>query len=193
MRSVLGALVAMLLTSPLQLQAGQATLGTCAASVGAWEFIEGGRAVIAREGDRYHAVWLTTFVNTNGATQREGVAAGCTCQDAPNKLVWKCRVAYSFDSSQVGAEQSFEWSVDGDTLTSWFIAPDGTRSATALRRARSHARVSAETTPRSAARAASSLPSRTLSAALFGRLCGLEGRRMTRRPLRVTDANPCRA
>ena len=40
MRSVSGALVAMLLTSPLPLQAGQATLGTCAASVGAWEFIE---------------------------------------------------------------------------------------------------------------------------------------------------------
>jgi len=136
MRSVSGALVAMLLTSPLPLQAGQATLGTCAASVGAWEFIEGGRAVIAREGDRYHAVWLTTFVNTNGATEREGVAAGCTCQDATNKLVWKCRVAYAFDSSQVGAEQTFEWTVDGDTLNSWFIAPDGTRSATALRRPR---------------------------------------------------------
>ena len=93
MRSVSGALVAMLLASPLPLQAGEATLGTCAASVGAWEFIEGGRAVIAREGDRYHAVWLTTFVNTNGATEREGVAAECACQDAPNKLVWKCRVS----------------------------------------------------------------------------------------------------
>ena len=136
MRSVSGALVAMLLASPLPLQAGEATLGTCAASVGAWEFIEGGRAVIAREGDRYHAVWLTTFVNTNGATEREGVAAECACQDAPNKLVWKCRVAYSFEPSQVGAEQTFEWIVNGGTLNSWFIAPDGTRSATAMRRPR---------------------------------------------------------
>ena len=136
MRSTLGAMVVMLLVSPLELQAGDASLGTCVASVGAWEFIEGGRAVIARDSDKYHAVWLTTFVNTDGATEREGVAAQCTCQDASDKLVWKCRVAYSFEPSQVGAEQTFEWTVNGGTLNSWFIAPDGTRSATALRRPR---------------------------------------------------------
>ena len=136
MRSMLGVMVVMLMTSPLEPQAGEARLGTCAASVGAWEFIEGGRAVIARDGDKYHALWLTTFVNTDGATEREGVAAQCTCQDASNKLLWKCHVAYSFERSQVGAEQTFEWTVNGGTLNSWFIAPDGTRSATPLRRPR---------------------------------------------------------
>jgi len=133
---MLAAMVVMLLTTPLELQAAETTLGTCAASVGAWEFIEGGRAVIARDGDKYHALWLTTFVNTGGATEREGVAAQCSCQDASNKLVWKCRVAYSFEQSQVGTEQTFEWTVNGGTLNSWFIAPDGTRSATAMRRPR---------------------------------------------------------
>ena len=133
---MLAAMVVMLLTTPLELQAAERTLGTCAASVGAWEFIEGGRAVIARDGDKYHALWLTTFVNTGGATEREGVAAQCSCQDASNKLVWKCRVAYSFEQSQVGTEQTFEWTVNGGTLNSWFIAPDGTRSATAMRRPR---------------------------------------------------------
>src|SRR6185295_19763516 len=58
---MLAAMVVMLLTTPLELQAAETTLGTCAASVGAWEFIEGGRAVIARDGDKYHALWLTTF------------------------------------------------------------------------------------------------------------------------------------
>jgi hypothetical protein len=129
-------MVVMLMTTPLVLQAGDASLGTCAASVGAWEFVEGGRAVIARDGEKYHALWLTTFVNGDGATEREGVAAQCTCQDAPAKLAWKCRVAYSFDARQVGTEQTFEWTVDGGTLNSWYIAPDGTRSATALRRPR---------------------------------------------------------
>src|SRR5262249_12426157 len=118
------------------LQAGDVKLGSCAMSIGAWEFTspEGGRAVIAKDGDRYHAVWITTFVNTSGTTEPEGVAADCACQDAPNKLVWKCRVAYAFPSSQIGADQTFEWAVDGNTLNSWYIAPDGTRSPTGLRR-----------------------------------------------------------
>jgi hypothetical protein len=134
MRGVLGATVVLVLVSPLGLHAADARLGTCDASVGAWEFKEGGRAVIARDGDKYHVIWVTTFVNANGATEPEGVAAVCTCQDASAKLVWKCRVAYSFEPSQIGTEQTFEWAVDGDTLNSWYIAPDGKRSATGMRR-----------------------------------------------------------
>jgi hypothetical protein len=136
MRKTVGVVVAVLLAPALGLQAGDARLGSCATSTGAWEFTsaEGGRAVIAKDGDKYHAVWITTFVNPNGRTEPEGVAADCTCQDASNKLVWKCRVAYSFQSDQIGADQTFEWAVDGGTLNSWYIAPDGTRSATGLRR-----------------------------------------------------------
>jgi len=129
-------LIAVLLAPSLGLQAGDAKLGSCATSIGAWEFTSPvqGRAVIAKDGDRYHVLWITTFVNTNGRSEPEGVATECTCQDASNKLVWKCRVAYSFQSDQIGADQTFEWSLDGETLNSWYIAPDGTRSATALRR-----------------------------------------------------------
>ncbi len=134
MRKILEAAVVAALASPLGLQARDVKLGTCETSVGAWEFKEGGRALIAKEGDEYRVLWITTFVNTNGATEPEGVAGDCTCQDASKKLVWKCRVAYSFESSQIGTEQTFEWIVDGDTLNSWYIAPDGKRSATGLRR-----------------------------------------------------------
>jgi hypothetical protein len=136
MRGLFGAAVVVFLASPPGLQAADARLGTCATSVGAWEFTskEGGRAVIARDGDAYHVMWVTTFVDTAGATQPEGIAAECACQDAPGKLVWKCRVAFSFDASTIGAEQTFEWAVDGGTLNSWYVAPDGKRSATPLRR-----------------------------------------------------------
>jgi hypothetical protein len=136
MRRFLGAAVVVLLASPLVLHAADVRLGSCEGSVGAWDFAtkEGGRAVIAKEGSTYHAVWITTFVNTNGETEPEGVAADCICQDAPNKLVWKCRVAFSLQSNQTGAEQTFEWTTDGRTLTSWYIGPDGTRSGTAIRR-----------------------------------------------------------
>ena len=131
-----GAMVAVLLAQALGLQAGDAKLGSCATSIGAWEFTspERGRAVIAKDGDTYHTLWITTFVNTNGRTEPEGVAAECTCQDVTNKLVWKCRVVYSFQADEIGADQTFEWAVDADTLNSWYIAPDGTRSATGLRR-----------------------------------------------------------
>jgi hypothetical protein len=136
MRSLLGATAVVLLASPLGVHAADVRLGTCEASVGAWEFAskEGGRAVIARGGDRYHVMWVTTFVDSQGVTQPEGIAAECTCRDAPTRLAWKCRVAFSFDSSLVGAEQTYEWAVDGGTLNSWYVAPDGTRSATPLRR-----------------------------------------------------------
>jgi hypothetical protein len=136
MRKRVGAVIAVLLAPALGLQAGDVKLGTCATSVGAWEFTSParGRAVFAKEGDRYRALWITTFVDTNGRTQPEGVAADCTCQDATNKLVWKCRVAFAFEADQIGADQTFEWTVDGDTLNSWYVAPDGTRSATGLRR-----------------------------------------------------------
>lgn len=136
MRRLIWATALVLLASPLGLQGGDVRLGSCEASVGAWEFSseEGGRAVIAREGDKYHALWITTFAAADGRTQPEGVAADCTCRDASDKLVWKCLVTFSFDSSQVGATQTFEWTVDGGTLKSWYIAPDGKRSATGLRR-----------------------------------------------------------
>jgi hypothetical protein len=138
MRNFLGTATVALLATPLGLQAGDVRLGNCESSVGAWEFTskEGGRAVIAREGDKYHAMWVTTFVNSNGMTEPEGIAAECTCQNASNRLVWKCRVAFSFQSSQIGADQMFEWAVDGDTLNSWYVAPDGNRSATGIRRPR---------------------------------------------------------
>ncbi|HXK12210.1 MAG TPA: hypothetical protein VMT70_21405 [Vicinamibacteria bacterium] len=136
MRSRLAATVLMLLASPFSLQAADVSLGTCEGSVGAWEFTtkEGGRAVIAGEGDRYHVLWVTTFVNGSGATVPEGVAADCTCRPAPKKLVWECRVAFSFEAGDIGTQQRFEWMVDGGTLNSWFVAPDGKRSATGLRR-----------------------------------------------------------
>lgn len=136
MRKTVSATVAVLLASALGVGASDEKLGSCATSIGAWEFASpaDGRAVIAKDGDKYHAVWITTFVNPNGRSEPEGVAADCTCHDASSKLVWKCRVAYSFQSDQIGADQTFEWTADGGTLKSWYIAPDGTRSATGLRR-----------------------------------------------------------
>lgn len=134
----LGATVLLLLTSTLRLHAEDLKLGSCDASGGAWEFTseEGGRAVIARDGDKYHVIWVTTFVNTGGTTEPEGIAADCSCHDAPNKLVWNCSVAFSFQPGQVGTQQTYEWTVDGNTLKSWYIAPDGKRSATGMRRPR---------------------------------------------------------
>ena len=136
MRRFLGVAAAVLLASPFVLDAGDLKLGSCEGSIGAWDFAnkEGGRAVIAKQGNTYHAVWITTFVNTNGETEPEGVAADCTCQDAPSKLVWKCRVAFAFQSNQIGTVQTFEWTADANTLTSWYIAPDGTRGGTPIRR-----------------------------------------------------------
>ena len=138
MQRLFEAAVVVLLASPLALQAGDVTLGTCEGSVGAWEFTspEGGRAVIARDGGKYRVLWVTTFVNERGVTEPEGIAADCTCQDAPQKLVWKCRVAYSLQAGLLGAEQTFEWAVDGGSLNSWYVAPDGKRTATGIRRAR---------------------------------------------------------
>ncbi len=138
MRKLLGTAAVVLLATPLGLQAGDVRLGRCETSVGAWDFAskEGGRAVIAKQGEKYHVMWITTFVNTDGRTEPEGIAAECTCQDAPMKLVWKCRVAFSLQSSQIGTDQTYEWAVDGDTLSSWYVAPDGKRSATPIRRAR---------------------------------------------------------
>lgn len=135
MRSLL-AVAVLVLTSPVAVSAADLTVGTCAATVGAWDFVGGGRTVIARDGEKYHSLWLTTFVNAKGETEREGVGAECSCQDAKSTLVWKCRVAYSFDASQVGSEVNLEWKVDGGVLNTWYIAPDGTRSATGLRRVR---------------------------------------------------------
>ena len=138
MRSVLGTAAVVLLATPLGLRASDVQLGSCETSVGAWEFTskDGGRAVIARQGDKYHVMWITTFVDTDGRTQPEGIAAECTCQDAPKKLVWKCRVAFSLQPSQIGADQTYEWAVDGETLNSWYVAADWQRSATPIRRAR---------------------------------------------------------
>ena len=136
MGSLLRTMIFVLLASPLGLQAADVKLGTCETSVGAWEFTtkEGGRAVIAKEGGKYHVLWLTSFTNTSGTAEPEGVAAECTCHDGSNKLLWRCRVAFSFQTSDIGTEQNFEWIVDGGTLNSWYIAPDGKRSATGIRR-----------------------------------------------------------
>jgi hypothetical protein len=138
MRDLLRAAAVLLLATPLRLQAGDVRLGSCETSAGAWEFTskEGGRAMIAKEGEKYHVMWITTFVNTDGMTEPEGIAAECTCQDSPRKLVWKCRVAFSLQSSQIGTDQMYEWALDGDTLSSWYVAPDGKRSATPIRRLR---------------------------------------------------------
>ena len=138
MRGFLATAAAVLLATPIGLQAGDVPLGSCETSVGAWDFTskEGGRAVIARQGERYHVMWITTFVDPGGKTQPEGIAAECTCRNAPEKLVWKCHVALSLDPSLIGADQTYEWAVDGGTLSSWYVAPDGKRSATPLRRAK---------------------------------------------------------
>ncbi len=138
MRSLPGIAAVVLLGTPLALGASDVPLGSCETSAGAWEFTsrEGGRAVIARQGEKYHVMWITTFVDANGKTEPEGIAAECSCRDAPKKLVWKCRVAFSLQSSLIGADQTYEWTVDGGTLNSWYVAPDGTRSATPMRRVR---------------------------------------------------------
>ncbi len=138
MRNVLGTAALVLLATPLGLRAADVPLGTCETSAGAWEFAtrEGGRAVISRQGDRYHVIWITTFVNGDGRIEPEGIAAECRCQDAPQKLVWKCRVAFSLQASQIGTDQTYEWAVDRGTLNSWYVAPDGTRSATPMKRPR---------------------------------------------------------
>lgn len=138
MDDILGKAALVLLAVPLGLQAGDVRLGTCETSVGAWEFAtkEGGRVVIANESEKYHVLWITTFVNADGNTEAEGIAAECSCQDAAKKLVWKCRVAFSLQPSQVGTDQVYEWAVDGATLNSWYVSPDGKRSATPMRRPR---------------------------------------------------------
>jgi hypothetical protein len=127
-----------LLAMPPVVQASDVQLGSCETSAGAWEFTskEGGRAVIARQGDKYQVMWITSFVDTAGRTQPEGIAAECSCRDAPKKLVWRCRVAFSLETSLTGTDQTYEWAVDGGTLNSWYVAPDGKRSATPIRRAR---------------------------------------------------------
>ncbi len=138
MRHAFGIAALLLLATPVGLRAGDVPLGACESSIGAWEFAtkEGGRAVIARETGKYHVIWITTFVNADGKTEPEGIAAECTCQDTPKKLVWKCRVAFSLEASQIGADQTYEWAVDRGILSSWYVAPDGTRSATPITRPR---------------------------------------------------------
>jgi len=131
MRSPLKATLLLLLASPLGLQAGDTKLGTCESAVGPWEFIvqPGGRGLMTKEGAKYHVMWVARVANaTAGTTEAEGTAAECTCQAAAQKLVWKCRVSFSLRPSEIGTEQTYEWGVDGDTLKSWYVGPDGKRS-----------------------------------------------------------------
>ena len=133
MRSRLIAAILLLLASPLGLQAGTANLGTCETSVGAWEFAttSGGRLLVARKGPgaTYDVVWVAKFANSDtGDIEPEGVAAECTCANAATKLVWKCRVLFSLQYLRIGSHQTYEWSSDGDTLKSWYIAPEGKRN-----------------------------------------------------------------
>ena len=134
MKTLLAATALSVLTSPLALAAP--SVGTCQASVGVWEFTtkEGGRMVVAKDGQTYRTAWVTSFVAADGSASPEGVVADCSCQNAPSKLLWNCRVAYSHEPAQIGTELRFEWTVEGGALSSWYLAADGTRSPTGMRR-----------------------------------------------------------
>jgi len=133
MGSRLMAAVLLLLALSLGPQAGAANLGTCETSVGVWEFAttSGGRLLITREGpgSKYDVVWVAKFTNSDtGDVEPEGVAAECTCANAATRLVWKCQVVFSLQYVRIGSHQTYEWSSDGDTLKSWYVAPDGKRN-----------------------------------------------------------------
>lgn len=131
MRGLLETTVALVLALPLGLESADAKLGTCETSVGAWEFASqaGGRAVVAKEGSKYQVLWITKLVNLDtGATEAEGGAAECTCDKAPGVLVWKCHIAFSLRPNQIGADERYEWAVDGANLRSFLVGPDGKRN-----------------------------------------------------------------
>ena len=72
---------------------------------------------------------MAKFANSDtGDVEPEGMAAECTCANNVTTLVWKCRVVFSLQYLRIGSHQTYEWSNDGDTLKSWYIAPDGKRN-----------------------------------------------------------------
>jgi hypothetical protein len=132
MRCLLRAAGLLLLASPLPLYAADAKLGTCESATGTWEFANqaGGRALVARDGPRYEVIWITKAANAStGAAEALGSAGHCTCAAATGKLVWKCHITFSLQPNQAGTDPTFEWAVDGETLRSFFIGPDGKRDA----------------------------------------------------------------
>jgi hypothetical protein len=128
MRTLLSAIALAALTLPRP--ASAAALGTCESSVGPWEIVSqsGGRAVVARDGSKYHAMWLTRVPSASGgATEPEAGAAECTCENAPAMLAWQCRITYSLRPDAIGMTLRYEWAVDGENLRSFSIGPDGKR------------------------------------------------------------------
>jgi hypothetical protein len=120
------ALAALALPRP----ASAATLGTCESSVGPWEIVSqsGGRAVVARDGSKYHAMWLTRVATADGGTTEPAAgAAECTCENAPAMLAWQCRITYSLRPDEIGTTLRYEWAIDGENLRSFPIGPDGKR------------------------------------------------------------------
>ncbi len=119
--------------------ADDATLGTCEAAVGPWEFAtQPGRALIANEGTKYHVVYLTQFADPGtGAVSSDGSASECTCAGTATVLTWTCQVAFALRASEIGATETYEWTVDQGVLRSWSVAPDGQRGrGIAIRRPR---------------------------------------------------------
>jgi hypothetical protein len=138
MRSLRHAAGLLLLASPLPLGAADVKLGTCESSTGVWEFANpaGGRGLVARDGPKYQVIWITKAANaTTGASDAVGGAGHCTCAAETGKLVWKCHIAYSLQPNEMGADQTYEWAVDGDALRSFLIGQDGKRNeGVAIRR-----------------------------------------------------------
>ena len=131
MDSRLAAAVLLLLASPLASQPEAPKVGTCETAVGAWEFATktGGRILISREGTNYDVLWVAKFTNPDtGDVEPEGMAAKCTCAKSEAKLLWKCRVVFSLQYLRIGSHQKFEWGAEGNTLKSWYLAPNGTRN-----------------------------------------------------------------
>jgi len=139
MRFSLLVLLFLAMQSSSSVMAAEASRKRCDTFVGVWEYVEPsrpGRAVIAKQGDKYTAVWVSTETDrkpTEPLTDAEkaqaystagAAAADMTC--GPTREKW--RIFYSLRPQEVGAE--FETEIESDrngVLRWWFVRPDGTR------------------------------------------------------------------
>jgi hypothetical protein len=83
MRNSVKGIAALLLASPLGLQAADTRLGSCENTVGAWEIVgqPGGRGLTTKEGAKYQVIWVFRIANAStGATEGAGQAGECTCR-----------------------------------------------------------------------------------------------------------------
>jgi hypothetical protein len=128
MRSLFAA-AALVLSALAPLTAADTGLGTCDTSVGQWEFAtQPGRALIAKEEGNFEVFYLTQFTDpTSGTIVSDGSASECTCEGAASKLTWTCHVRFALRPDEIGATETYEWTVEQGILKSWSVAPDGQR------------------------------------------------------------------